>query len=152
MLNERFTFKGTFRKGPGQRVFLRLAVGGANGSELTTLQLCDGTTLWDYRKASTEWSSRRLSIKPILKRLASPDLDRQDQELIISEIGFAGPETLLIELRKLFKFDTLDEDSGHRRRQIGLGVHGTWKRGPGLQELDPPAPSRREFFTILYSP
>ncbi len=56
-------------------VYLRLTVSGLPDSTGTTLQVCDGETLWDYQQVLNNQSYRRLTIKPILERLNSPDLD-----------------------------------------------------------------------------
>ena len=49
MLNQKFSIKGSYRKGPNNLVYLRLTVAGLADSAATTLQVCDGETLWDYQ-------------------------------------------------------------------------------------------------------
>ena len=79
MLNQKYSIKGSYRKGPSSRVYLRLTVAGLSDSEATTLQVCDGETLWDYQVILRVPVYRKLSIKPILERLDSPELNPKMQ-------------------------------------------------------------------------
>ena len=100
MLNQRFTINGRYLKAPDWRVYLQLTVVGADDTKFTTLQICDGETLWDFQRVLDTRVFTRLAIKPILERLASPDLDQKTKELTITQMGLAGSESLLKGLRK----------------------------------------------------
>jgi outer membrane lipoprotein-sorting protein len=110
MLNQKYAIKGSYRKGPDSRVYLRLTVSGLTDSTATTLQVCDGETLWDYQVILDAPVYRKLSVKPILERLNSPELNPKLREQAITQMGLAGPETLLIGLRRTLHFTIKEED------------------------------------------
>ena len=93
------------------------------------------------------WSStsriyRKLSIKPILERLNSPDLDPEIKTKAITQMGLAGPETLLVGLRKTIRFDQKEEAVLDGRKVWKF--HGTWKSRQGLAfDSRPVNPHRR---------
>src|SRR5262249_898576 len=62
MLNQQLTIKGRYLKAPNRRVYLRLTVTGLPDTEGTTLQICDGETLWDYQAVLDSQTYRKLSI------------------------------------------------------------------------------------------
>ncbi len=130
MLGQKFTLKGRYLKAPGQRVYLRLSVDGLADSGGTMLQVCDGETLWDYQQVLQDQFYRKLSVKPILERLKSPDLDPTLRERATAQMGFSGPETLLIGLRRVVKFDQ-KEPGELDGRKVWL-LRGTWKSRQGL--------------------
>ncbi len=130
MLGQKFTLKGRYLKAPGRRVYLRLSVAGLPDSGGTMLQVCDGETLWDYQQVLEAQYYRRLSVKPVMERLSSPDLDPRLREQATAQMGFAGPETLLLGLRKVMKFDQ-KEPGELDGRKVWL-FRGTWKSRQGL--------------------
>jgi len=130
MLYQKFTIKGQYLRAPNARVKLQLTVVGLADTSGTTLQVCDGETLWDYQQVLDRQYYRKLSIKPVLERLNSPDLDPKTRNLAITGMGLAGPETLLVGLRKYIKFDQKDEVVLDGRKVWKL--HGTWKSRQGL--------------------
>lgn len=130
MLGQKFTLKGRYLKAPGRRVYLRLSVAGLPDSGGTMLQVCDGETLWDYQQVLESQYYRRLSVKPIMERLGSPDLDSRLRDQATAQMGFAGPETLLVGLRKVMKFDQ-KEPGELDGRKVWL-FRGTWKSRQGL--------------------
>jgi outer membrane lipoprotein-sorting protein len=130
MLNQKFTIKGEYKRAPQARVRLQLTVAGLHDSDGTTLQVCDGETLWDYQQILDRQFYRKLSIKPVLERLNSPDLDPKIKTQAISQMGLAGPETLLVGLRKYIKFDQKEETELDGRKVWKL--HGVWKSRQGL--------------------
>ena len=73
---------------------------------------------------------RKLSIKPILERLNSPDLDPEIRIKATTQMGMSGPETLLVGLRKTLRFD-LKEAAVLDGRKVWK-FHGTWKNRQGL--------------------
>jgi hypothetical protein len=130
MLNQKLTIKGRYLRAPGTRVYLSLTVQGLADTEGTTLQVCDGDTLWDYEQLFNSQIYRKVSIKPVLERLNSPDLDPRAKEQVATGMGFAGPETLLVGLRKTLKFDQKEEGELDGRKVWIL--HGTWRSRQGL--------------------
>ena len=92
-----------------------------------------------------------MTINPILRRLDSPDLDTKTRDRMQGEIRLAGAETLLIELRQHYKFGSQETKTDVFEGKTVLVMHGAWKNGPVLQELDPPA-SRPAGFLPPYLP
>jgi outer membrane lipoprotein-sorting protein len=134
LLNQKYSIKGTYRKGANNLVYLRLTVSGLADSEATSLQVCDGETLWDYQVVLNSPFYRKLSIKPILERLHSPELNPALRDQAIAQMGMSGPETLLVGLRKAMKFN-LKEESELDGRKVWK-FRGTWKSRQGLTGLD----------------
>jgi hypothetical protein len=134
MLNQKYTIKGSYRKGPNARVYLRLTVSGLLDTEATTLQVCDGETLWDYQVILASPVYRKLSVKPILERLGSSELNANLREQAIAQMGLAGPEILLVGLRKNLRFDLKEEDEFEGKKVWKL--RGTWRTRQGLVGLD----------------
>jgi outer membrane lipoprotein-sorting protein len=130
MLNQKFTIKGRYLRAEGTRVYLSLTVQGLADSEGTTLQVCDGETLWDYEQLFNNQIYRKMSIKPVLERLNSPDLDPKAKDSITTGMGFSGPETLLVGLRRTLKFDQKEEGELDGRKVWIL--RGTWRNRQGL--------------------
>jgi hypothetical protein len=130
MLAQKFTIKGRYLKAPNRRVYLRMTVGGLPDSSGTTLQVCDGETLWDYQQILDNQFYHKLSIKPILERLNSPELDPKIRDQALNSMGFAGPETLLSGLRKYIKFDQ-KENGEHEGKPVWI-LRGTWKNRQGI--------------------
>jgi outer membrane lipoprotein-sorting protein len=130
MLNQKFTINGRYLKAPNKRVYLRLAVAGLPDTSSTTLQVCDGETLWDYQRVLDAQYYRKMSIKPVMERLDSPDLDPSIKEKATNQMGFSGPETLLVGLRKMIKFDQKEEGEFAGKKVWVL--HGVWKSRQGL--------------------
>ena len=130
MLNQKVTIKGRYLRAEGTRVYLSLTVSGLADTGGTSLQVCDGETLWDYEQLFDSQYYRKLSIKPVLERLNSADLDPKVREQIITQIGFSGPETLLVGLRKTLKFDQKEE--GKLDGRAVWILRGTWRNRQGL--------------------
>ena len=120
MLKQKFDIKGRYLKAPDSRTYLRLAVSGLPDSDGTILQVCDGETLWEYQQILESQVYRKLSIKPIFERLNSPDMDPKTRDQILNQMGFAGPDALLVGLRKSVRFDQ-KERKNHPRRQGHVG-------------------------------
>jgi outer membrane lipoprotein-sorting protein len=130
MLKQKFDIKGRFLKAPNSRTYLRLTVSGLPDSDGTMLQICDGETLWDYQKILESELFRKLSIKPVLERLNSPDMDATTRDQILNQMGFAGPDVLLVGLRKAVRFDQKEEDTLDGKPMWIL--RGTWRNRNGL--------------------
>ena len=134
MLNQKYSIKGTYRKGPENLVYLRLAIAGLADSEATSLQVCDGETLWDYQVVLTSPFYRKMSIKPVLERLRSPELDPTLRQRAITQMGMSGPETVLLGLRKSMKFNLKEEGELDGKKMWKF--RGTWRSRQGLVGLD----------------
>ena len=132
MLNQKFKITGDYMKAPNSRVYSLLEIGGGlPDTKGKFLQVCDGETLWVYELVLDQAFYRRWTIKPMLERLNSPDLDRESRTMAMSQLGLAGPETLLIGLRKNIRFD-MKEATVLDGRKVWK-IHGTWKSRQGLQ-------------------
>jgi outer membrane lipoprotein-sorting protein len=131
MLNLKFTIKGRFMRAPNTHIYLRLTLSGLTDSTGTTLQVCDGDILWDYQQVLEKHMYRKLSIKPVLERLNSPDLDSKVKTQIAAQMGLTGPEVLLINLRRILKFDQKPEPGVLDGKNV-LIFHGTWRTRQGL--------------------
>src|SRR5262249_15268019 len=134
VLRQNFTIKGSYRKAPNHRVYLLLTISGLRDSTGTTLQACDGETLWDFQQVLESKFFQKKSIKPIMERLSSPELDPNIRDQITAQIGFSGPETLLVGLRRTLKLDK-KEDGMLAGRKVWI-VRGTWKTRQGLMGPD----------------
>ena len=66
MLNQKFEIKGTYLKASNYRVYLKLAVSGLGDTPATTLQVCDGTTLWEFRQVLDTQSYTKMTIPVIM--------------------------------------------------------------------------------------
>ncbi len=131
MLDQRFTIKGNYIKAPGYRVYFRLALAGLPDTQATSLQICDGETFWRYQSILDQSFFTKLSIKPVMERINSPDLDPKYKEYFLSEMGFAGPESLLVGVRRLFRFEQEKEESKLGDKAVWI-LRGTWKSRNGL--------------------
>jgi hypothetical protein len=131
MLTQKFKLTGEFKKAPNNRILMRLDLGsGLPDSSGRFLQICDGETLWDCEIVLDQPLYRRWTIKGIIERLASPDIDAEFRNLVRSQVGMAGPETLLIGLRKSIRFD-IKEAAVLDGRKVWK-IHGTWRNRQGL--------------------
>jgi outer membrane lipoprotein-sorting protein len=131
MLRQNFTMKGQYRKAPNTRVYLLLTISsGLPDSSGRLLQVCDGETLWEAELVLDQSFYRKMSIKPILERLNSPDLDPEIRAKAMTQMGLAGPETLLVSLRKIIRFDSMTETVFEGRKV--WKIHGLWKNRQGL--------------------
>ncbi len=135
MLNQHFTLSGEYYKAPQYRVYFRLGLGKLADSSGATLQVCDGETLWDYQAILESRQYHKFSIKPVMERLNSPELDPKIKEQFKEGMGFAGPETLLVGLRRLFRFNQDKEESKIGDRPVWI-LRGEWKDRKGLTGPD----------------
>ena len=134
MLKEHVTIKGRYLKAPNARVYLLLTVSGLPDTGGTTLQVCDGETFWDYQQVLDSRLYRKFSVKPVLERLNSPDLDPKIKEQAMTQMGLAGPETLLVGLRRSVRFEHKEEGTLEGKKVWIL--RGTWKNRQGLTGPD----------------
>ncbi|HEV3167496.1 MAG TPA: hypothetical protein VGZ22_26040 [Isosphaeraceae bacterium] len=111
MLGQRFELKGQYLKASNYRVYLKLSVTGLGDTTGTMLQVCDGSTLWDFQQVLDSKGFLRLDLAKILKRLESAEFDSDMKSKVFLSIGFSGPESLLVGLRKALKFEHKDADT-----------------------------------------
>jgi outer membrane lipoprotein-sorting protein len=135
MLNQHFTLKGRALKAPQNRVYFRLTLSGLPDTSGTTLQVCDGDTLWDYQQILQQQIYHKFSVKPVMERLNSPELDPKFREQYREGMGFAGPETLLAGLRRLFRFEQEKVETKLGDKAVWKLV-GTWKDRKSLTGPD----------------
>lgn len=143
LLSQKFQLNGRYLKAPGNRVYLKLVVTGLPASSGTTLQVCDGKTLWDYQQVLETTIYRKLDVVKVFQKLAAPEIDAKLREQIKVQIGFAGPETLLSGLRKAVRFD--QKESGTLGDKPMWVLRGTWidrngLLGPNMQPMPNTAP------------
>lgn len=143
MLNQQFKIEGEYIKEKGNRIRVKLDISGLADSQATMLQVSDGKTLWDYQKIFAQPIYRKREITPIIERLKNPALDQAFRERVMANIGFGGPESLLMGFRKDARFDQIQETTVDGRTVIIVG--GTWVNreglvGPREQGLSPTAP------------
>ncbi len=125
MLNQKFRLDGDYKKAPGNRLFLLLALAGSPGSSDRMLQVCDGVTLWDFNKVLDRQDCTKRSIDRILKVLNSPDCDPKLRDEMLALLGFVGPEAVLTGIRKSFVIDQV-RDGDFVGKPVYILV-GTWK-------------------------
>ena len=131
MLKQKFDIKGRYLKAPDSRTYLKLTVSGLPDSDGTMLQVCDGETLWEYQQILESQSlPQDCRIKPIFERLNSPDIDAKTRDQILNQMGFAGPDALLVGLRKSVRFDQKEE--GTLDGKAVWVLRGTWRNRNGL--------------------
>jgi outer membrane lipoprotein-sorting protein len=107
--NAKATIKGRYLKAPNSRVYLRLTVSALPDTNGTTLQVCDGEILWNYEQMRNSQLYRKFSVKPILERLNSPDLDARIKEQAMTQMGIAGAEIVVAGLRRAIRFEHKEE-------------------------------------------
>jgi hypothetical protein len=134
MLKEKVTIKGRYLKAPNSRVYFLLSVSGLPDTAGTTLQVCDGETFWDYQEVLESKVFRKFSVKPVLDRLNSPDLDPKVKEQAMTQMGLAGPETLLAGLRRAVRFEQKEE--GELAGKKVWILRGEWRNRQGLAGPD----------------
>ena len=89
MLNQKFKITGDYMKAP-EYARLPAAQDRRRAFPIPSgqfLQVCDGETLWEYELVLDQPFYRKLSIKPILERLNSPDLDPEIRTKAIDADG-----------------------------------------------------------------
>lgn len=130
MLGQKFEIKGSYRKAPKDRLFLKLEVHNLADASGLMQQVCDGSSFWEHQKVFETQIYRKLDAGAILAKMRGIDLDEEIREKVMVQLGFAGPEALLVGLRKTITFDqktkgTLDG------RPVWI-LRGTWTNREGL--------------------
>lgn len=127
MLNQHVSLKGRYLKAPQYRMYFSLRVAGLPETSGTTLQVSDGETRWDYQAILDQQVYYKFSVKPVMERLNSPDLDARIKEQLRDGMGFAGPEGLIVGLRRMFRFEQEKEEGKIGDKAVWI-LHGTWRR------------------------
>ncbi len=143
MLGQKFEIKGTYLKSGNNRVYLKLTVNGLGDASATTLQACDGTTLWDFRQVLDTQSYSKFKVGPIFAKLENPVLEESMRDKVITRLGFAGPDVLLAGLRSKVGFNQKAEETLDGKKV--WVIRGEWKdrtglTGPNQQPLPPTVP------------
>jgi outer membrane lipoprotein-sorting protein len=144
MLNQKFEIKGNYLKASNYRLYLKLTVSGVGDTPATTLQVCDGTTLWEFRQVLDSQLYTKLTIPSIMKKLNDPVLEGSPiRDTITTRIGFAGPEAMLAGLRRAVLFDQKAEETLDGKKV--WVIRGKWRDraglvGPGQQPPSATAP------------
>jgi hypothetical protein len=125
ILGHRFSISGIYLKAPGLRSLLRLSVAGLGDSSGTMQQVCDGKTLWDYTQIMEQQNLEIVQVEPVMQLLQKPEIDAEIRAQIETQFGFAGPEALLVGLRKVSRFDQMAEGTLDGREVLVIG--GSWK-------------------------
>jgi outer membrane lipoprotein-sorting protein len=133
LLNQHFTIKGRYLKAPQYRIYFQLTLAGLPDTTGSSLEVCDGETLWKYQSILDQPLCQKLSIKPVMERLDSPEFDPKMREQAKEGMGFAGPEILLTGLRRLFRFDQEKEEAKLGDKTVWV-LRGKWKSRQGLTD------------------
>lgn len=140
ILNQKFELKGQYLKGPNNKVRLQLTLGGLQNTTGSMLQVSDGETLWDVQAIIDSQSYRKRRIGEILAKVNDPRMDVTLREQILAQLGFAGPDSLLMGLRKAIRFDSMTEDTLNGVPVVI--VQGEWKdRSSLVSPGQPPLPT-----------
>lgn len=109
LLGQNFQITGSYLRAPDYRVYLQLKVNGLGNSPGTMLQVSDGTIFWEYKEVLDIPSLTRRELPPIIELLKSPDCDPELRDQVLAQLGFSGPEALLVGLREAIAFDQKEE-------------------------------------------
>jgi outer membrane lipoprotein-sorting protein len=139
MLEQKFQIQGRYVKAPRDRFYLKLELVGLPDSSGTMLQVCDGTSFWEYQKVFENQLYRRLDAGAILAKLRESELDDSFREIVLTQLGFGGPDVLLKGLRKTIRFNQKEKGMlGDRPVWI---LRGNWTNYDGLLPNAQPLPT-----------
>jgi len=144
LLGQHFELRGRYLKAPDYRIYLKLSVFGLGDTSGDMLQICDGSTLWDFQQIlKTDRAYTRLDVAKILRKVDSPEFNADLRKQALQRIGFTGPESLLVGLRNALRFYHKDADTVDGKAVWVL--RGEWKDlasliGPMQQPMRPDAP------------
>jgi outer membrane lipoprotein-sorting protein len=130
MLGQKFEIQGRYLKAPKDKIYLSLKVVGLPDAEGSMLQVSDGSTLWDYQQVYETKIYHKFDAKAILAKLRTADLDDELRQQIMTQMGLAGPETLLVGLRKIIHFN--QKEKGTLDGRPVWILRGEWKSREGL--------------------
>lgn len=110
MLGQKFAIGGQFLKASDNRLRLELTVEDLPETQAKMLQICDGTTLWDYSNILGQEYYGKLEIKKVLERLANPEFEESLRVFYTRNyLGLTGPQALVEGLRDSVTWDTVSE-------------------------------------------
>lgn len=138
MLGLAYKVEGQYLKAPDHRIYLQLELTGLGDSPGTMLLVCDGATLWEYKKILDSADVRKRVLGPIFEKLDSPDCTPELRTQVLGQMGFAGPDALLAGLRKAIEFNQKDEDELDGTKVWIL--RGRWKDRESITGPDAKAP------------
>lgn len=130
MLGQKFEIQGRYLKAPKDKIYLSLKVVGLPDAEGRMLQVCDGSTLWDYQQVYETKIYHKFDAKAILAKLRTTDLDAELKSQVMTQMGLAGPETLLTGLRRIIRFN--QKEKGTLDGRSVWILRGEWKSREGL--------------------
>lgn len=140
MLDQRFKVSGQYLRAPGYRTYLLLEVSGLGDVKGTMLQVCDGETMWEYKRVLEQPSLSKRTMAPILELLARPEADPELREQVLMRLGFPGPDALLAGLRAACEFNQKEEKALNGKKV--WVIRGRWKDTSRLTSPDqPPIPN-----------
>lgn len=137
MLDQKFSLTGTYLRAPNNRISLQLSVVGLADANGKMIQVCDGQTLWDYQQILDQQVYRKIEVAKVFEKLKSADLDQELVGNITTQLGFSGPQELLVGLRKALSFDQKESVTENGKDYVVL--RGTWKSRDGLLGPNQPA-------------
>ena len=109
MLGQSFRVRGAYMRAPKNRFRLDLAIEGLGDANGVMLQVCDGKVRWNYQHILEAQGCDKLEIDKFLEKLKA--FEPTEREMILSRMGFAGPDALLGGLRKAIHFDSQKSDT-----------------------------------------
>ncbi len=87
MLGQKFEIKGSYRKAPKDRLFLKLEVHNLADASGLMQQVCDGSSFWEHQKVFETQIYRKLDAGAILAKMRGIDLDEEIREKSWSNSG-----------------------------------------------------------------
>ena len=138
LLGQDFKITGRYVKDQPDRLFLQLELTGLGNVTGKMLQVSDGQVMWDYKEVLNSPDVRKRSLGPIKEQLQSPDADAEIRDQVLSQLGFGGPDALLVGLRKSIAFNQKSEVEVDGKKMYL--IRGRWKdrdtlTGPGQPAL-----------------
>jgi outer membrane lipoprotein-sorting protein len=130
MLNQDFKIQGRYLRAPGTKFRMDLKVVDLPDTQAKMLQVCDGEILWEFQQYFDTKLCSKKNVKQILEKLNSPELNAEMREAATLQLGLAGPEALLMGLRKSIKFNHMEEGSLDGKPVVIL--EGNWRDRTGL--------------------
>lgn len=130
MLNQDFKIQGRYLRAPGTKFRMDLNVVDLPDTQAKMLQVCDGEILWEFQQFFETKLCSKKNVKQILEKLSSPELNADVRETATLQLGLAGPEALLMGLRKSIKFNHMEEGTLDDKPVVIL--EGNWRDRTGL--------------------
>jgi outer membrane lipoprotein-sorting protein len=143
ILGQKFTLEGQYLKAPDYHTYMSLKLSGLSNVTGTLVQVCDGKTMLEYQNILSAENCRKYGITNLVKKLESPECPPELREGVFTQLGLAGPDVLLVGLRKSVEFDQKAE--GTLDGKPVWILRGRWKDRdrvnlPGQPKLAPTGP------------